>query len=205
MLQVGCLPPLAMPRLSLTAQVCLVVIPRYVTHNIQQFLLNFKKILADDKIAAGNSISFPETSNNIEVLFSDSSVPIVFRRLGNQLAAFFRAFEDKVELILLIFSSAIVNIYNRIKALGNKKYGIHTACVLNTKTKNMPYLANVALKNNAKLQGINYPLRPDELGIISKNRTIVVGIHVSHPGLRSEDSITSTAAMVASLDRLLSQ
>lgn len=65
------------------------------------------------------------------------------------------------------------------------------------------YLANVALKFNLKLGGTNHTLRDIDMGIVSKGKTMVVGIDVIHPSPGSEKA--SVASMVASVNKDLGQ
>jgi len=67
------------------------------------------------------------------------------------------------------------------------------------------YFGNVALKFNLKLGGINLLVDPKGLGIINEDKTIVVGIDVTHPSPGSASNAPSVAAMVASVDKFLGQ
>ncbi|CAI6091361.1 unnamed protein product [Clonostachys chloroleuca] len=67
------------------------------------------------------------------------------------------------------------------------------------------YFANVALKLNLKLGGNNELLENPRLGIINDNKTMVVGIDVTHPSPGSSSRAPSIAGMVASIDRWLGQ
>ncbi|KAJ4193059.1 hypothetical protein NW759_016602 [Fusarium solani] len=67
------------------------------------------------------------------------------------------------------------------------------------------YFANVALKFNLKLGGNNQLLDKQRLGIINEDKTMVVGIDVTHPSPGSSSRAPSIAGMVASVDRWLTQ
>lgn len=107
--------------------------------------------------------------------------------------------------------------YNQIKRIGDVKLGIHTICVVGSKFKgnnerypnekqsNGQYLANIALKLNLSLGGINQTLEDKNMGIIKHDNTMVVGLDVTHPSPGSLLSAPSFAAMVASVDRFLGQ
>lgn len=66
-------------------------------------------------------------------------------------------------------------------------------------------MANVALKFNLKLGGINQIVENKNLGIVDQNKTMVVGIDVTHPSPGSSSNAPSVSAMVASIDKFLGQ
>ena len=66
----------------------------------------------------------------------------------------------------------------------------------------MTYWVNVAHKFNLKLDGINYRLPPDALGILKDGDTMVVGIDVTHPTPKSIENSPSIVGMVASIDEV---
>lgn len=98
-------------------------------------------------------------------------------------------------------------VYSYLKTLGDIKYGIPTICVLGSKfKKNDPqYFGNVALKFNMKLGGVNQIVEPSRLSFLTEDKTMLVGLDVTHPSHGSEDRCFSIAAMVASIDRHLGQ
>ncbi|OJD25785.1 hypothetical protein ACJ73_02841 [Blastomyces percursus] len=115
--------------------------------------------------------------------------------------------QSRVRLVLVILPFASPQIYSQVKYRGDIKDGIHTICVVAEKfRKNQPqYFANVALKFNLKLGGVNHKLQPSKLGIISEGKTMVVGIDVTHPAPGSLPTAPSIAGMVASVDKVLGQ
>lgn len=103
-------------------------------------------------------------------------------------------------------------IYNKIKYLCDVKYGIINICAQATTSKFLnsrpdQYFANIALKFNLKLGGVNHTIKDptSSLGIIAKGKTMVVGIDVTHPSPGSTDSAPSVAAMVASVNADMGQ
>lgn len=66
-------------------------------------------------------------------------------------------------------------------------------------------MANVALKFNLKLGGVNQKIDDAKLGIISEGKTMVIGIDVTHPSPGSAENAPSVAGMVGSIDRHLGQ
>ncbi|CAK7226185.1 hypothetical protein SBRCBS47491_006145 [Sporothrix bragantina] len=118
----------------------------------------------------------------------------------------------KPKIILFVLADNDKYVYERIKLLGDTKYGIHTVCVVSQKfTKDdKQYYANVALKFNLKLGGVNHRLdKPDKLGIIFEGKTMVVGYDIIHPtNLGAGDdvrSLPSHVGLVASIDKDLAQ
>ncbi|KAK2752575.1 hypothetical protein FQN55_006688 [Onygenales sp. PD_40] len=115
--------------------------------------------------------------------------------------------QSRARLVLVILPQASPAIYNKVKYRGDIKDGLHTICVVADKfMKNQPqYFANVALKFNLKLGGINHRLQPAKLGLISEGKTMVVGIDVTHPSPGSASNAPSVSGMVASVDSALAQ
>ncbi|KFY06774.1 hypothetical protein V492_07750 [Pseudogymnoascus sp. VKM F-4246] len=140
------------------------------------------------------------------VLDSGSPAPSNEQLIDN---AFKDALEQKIGLIVVILPGNDSVVYNAVKYAGDIRYGIHTVCAIDQKiTKEQrrdQYLANVALKVNSKLNGANQTLDTSKLGIISEGKTMVVGIDVTHPSPGSLSSAPSVAAIVASVDKTLSQ
>lgn len=120
---------------------------------------------------------------------------------------FKRAADNNVSLLFVILPAGPTPLYNRIKQLGDIKYGIHTICSVGSKIENPSdqYLRNVALKVNLKLGGDNHLLQRDNLGLIAEDKTMVVGIDVTHPSPGSLDTAPSVSAMVASVNGKLNQ
>jgi eukaryotic translation initiation factor 2C len=118
----------------------------------------------------------------------------------------------KPRLMLVILPWEDTAIYNHVKRLGDVKKGIHNICVVasefarnNPDPLNAQYFANVALKFNLKLGGINQTLQPNKLGVLAEGKTMVVGLDVTHPSRGSADTAPSVAGIVASVDKALGQ
>lgn len=100
-------------------------------------------------------------------------------------------------------------LYSYIKTLGDTLHGIHTICVVGFKFTSEKgqdqYFANVALKFNLKLGGNNQMVEPSRLSFLNEDKTMVVGIDVTHPSPGSSSNAPSVAGMVASTDRHFGQ
>lgn len=117
---------------------------------------------------------------------------------------------NKVRFLLVVLPGKDIPLYSRIKRIGDVELGISTVCVINdnfcdTRNRVTQTYANVALKVNLKLGGINHKVTGENLGIINEKKTMVVGIDVTHPSPGSEEGCPSVAAMVASKDEKLGQ
>lgn len=117
------------------------------------------------------------------------------------------AFKKAPRLILVILPSANTLLYNRVKQLGDLKFGVHTVCVTGeTFAKAQPQtFANIALKFNLKLGGTNQLVDNPGLAKIGEDKTMIVGIDVTHPSPGSTSNAPSVAGMVASVDSKLGQ
>jgi len=171
---------------------------------------------------------FVQAMNNAGI---DTTEPQETRPIGDShdakgLDSYVKRWSGKgLQLLLIVLPKKDTLLYNQIKQLGDKRYGIQTVCIggsdrfFNPDFKPLSYFANVALKVNLKLMGTNHVLNsPDvrgqgrgsvsgsgALGIISEGKTMVLGIDVTHPSPGSAENAPSVAAMVASTDKVLAQ
>ncbi|UKZ72568.1 hypothetical protein TrVFT333_000200 [Trichoderma virens FT-333] len=167
-----------------------------------------------------SSAGLTEVLRNLNNVLGDTgiaaSAPLQpFQRLqldGNedpQLDALMKRAASSLQLLFVILPATPIPLYNRIKHLGDVKYGIHTVCSVGSKIANPKgqdqYLRNLALKINLKLGGNNHLVDPTHLGFISENKTMIVGIDVTHPSAQSPKEAPSVAGMVASIDHKLGQ
>ncbi|KAK2871788.1 hypothetical protein FQN49_002828 [Arthroderma sp. PD_2] len=132
----------------------------------------------------------------------ESQVDTLFRRIAENNTL------KQVKFLLIILPNDNPTVYKRIKLNGEVMHGIQTVCVVRSKfdkPHNVQYHANVAMKFNLKLGGINHVLDDAKLGIIAAGKTMVVGIDVTHPAPGSPQTAPSVAGMVASIDKQLGQ
>jgi len=114
-----------------------------------------------------------------------------------------------LEMLVIVLPEANIPLYKRIKTMCDKDFGLHTICCVGSKLAKErgrdQYMANVALKINLKLGGTNQVVEPKNLSIIDQDKTMVVGIDVTHPSPGSSSHAPSVSAMVASIDKRLGQ
>ncbi|KAI8923006.1 Piwi domain-containing protein [Entophlyctis helioformis] len=111
------------------------------------------------------------------------------------------SYQERPQLIVCILPNTGVPLYAEIKRVSDTVIGIATQCI---QAKHMfaakrQYCANVCLKINVKLGGMNSYLSSVQLPFISERPTIVMGADVTHPAMGSL-STQSIAAVVASMD-----
>ncbi|KAL5700799.1 Protein argonaute 4B [Ranunculus cassubicifolius] len=102
--------------------------------------------------------------------------------------------------ILCLFPERNSILYGPWKKRTLADFGIVTQCFAPQQRCNDQVLANVLLKTNAKLGGLNSLLaveRPCSIPLISKLPTIILGMDVSH-GSPGQSDIPSVAALVSS-------
>ena len=115
--------------------------------------------------------------------------------------------QRRPQLIFTVLYDAVSGPYNIIKQVCDVRRGVLNVNVVASKLAgaNEQYFANVALKFNLKLGGLNQSLKPSELGILAEGKTMLVGIDVTHPSPGSAKTAPSVAGIVASVDSVLGQ
>jgi hypothetical protein len=109
-----------------------------------------------------------------------------------------------VSFVLVLLQKQEDFLYPAIKRLCAVDFGVHSQCLwlgkaLDEKGREQ-YLANVALKLNTKLGGINHLLGKDAMTWLKGKSTILVGIDVTHPSPKSVKGTPSIVGVVASVD-----
>lgn len=167
-----------------------------LTATVSRFTTSLSKngVTVQQQALGGREIELKSSSDPaLEKLFQDASA--------------------KLDLLLVILpgrdKSDNTELYSYVKTLGDTKYGIHTICVVGSKFTGGrgedQYFANVALKFNLKLGGNNQMVEPSRLSFINEDKTMVVGIDVTHPSPGSSSHAPSVAGLVACPDKHLSQ
>ena len=93
------------------------------------------------------------------------------------------------------------DIYAEIKRVGDNVLGIATQCVkIKQVEEARPQVcANLSMKINSKLGGVNHIIDPTVKSLLFKDPVIIFGADVTHPS-PTENGIPSIAAVVASMD-----
>lgn len=115
--------------------------------------------------------------------------------------------KPKPKMILIMLSSGDKHVYAGIKHLCDVYLDVTTVCVQSSKIKKgqPQYYANVALKVNMKMGGVNHVLDQKNLTWLKKQPTMLVGMDVTHPGPGTIKGTPSIAAVVASVDQHFGQ
>ncbi|KAF8128683.1 Piwi domain-containing protein [Boletus edulis] len=115
--------------------------------------------------------------------------------------------KPKPTLLLVMLSSGDKATYEGLKHLCDVFLDVATVCVQSSKIrKSSPqYFANVALKVNMKMGGINHKLDSRSGAWLNKVPTMIVGMDVTHPSPGSAVGTPSIAAVVASVDNSYAQ
>ncbi|KAL2021248.1 hypothetical protein VTK56DRAFT_7327 [Thermocarpiscus australiensis] len=145
---------------------------------------------------------------------SPSGVVDSVPRTEEDLKGSFKKLEEmqpRPEFVLVVLPEKSTTIYNMVKKFGDVVFGYPTVCVVKQKLfqekGDLGYFANVGLKVNLKFGGVNHKLT-DELDLIKKGQTMLVGYDVTHPtnlAAGAGANAPSLVGLVASVDRDLAQ
>ncbi|KAF9100443.1 argonaute 1 [Mortierella sp. GBA35] len=112
-----------------------------------------------------------------------------------------KAANSNPQLLLIVLPNTGAPLYGEIKRVTDTVIGVASQCVQSAHARkaNKQYCANVCLKMNIKLGGINSAFGVNQAPFITAQPTIIFGADVNHPG--PGDTIRpSIAALVASMD-----
>ncbi|KAL1743810.1 ribonuclease H-like domain-containing protein [Schizophyllum fasciatum] len=137
--------------------------------------------------------------------FKDVALPSDRAQAINVLREAFKgAAVSKFDFILILLTHRDHHIYPAIKRIGDVDVGITTICMHRSKIederKQDQIFSNIALKLNVKLGGVNHLLEPGAMQWLTKKKTMMVGVDVTHAGPGSQEGTPSIAAVVASVD-----
>jgi len=122
------------------------------------------------------------------------------RTVGNEC---FQKTKQRPTLIVVVLPDNGNDIYTAVKHFGDVTVGVATQCLKSSKCfrAKAQYYANVCLKMNVKLGGINTIPDPQSVTVLTdpRNPTIVMGADVIHPAPGS-DGRPSFAALVGNVD-----
>lgn len=171
---------------------------------VRRVMDDFHQTLLDCGIDAPK----PQPGNRVIVNNLDKPGPEIDQMFARAAARF--------QLLLVILPKVSIATYNEVKRAGDIRHGIHTVSVVahkrkfckilfpepNRRNDNKQYYANVALKFNLKFGGCN---QATDLGFVSKGKTMLVGLDVTHPAPGSSEKAPSVSGITASIDGKLGQ
>ncbi|KAK6514246.1 hypothetical protein TWF506_008644 [Arthrobotrys conoides] len=171
----------------------------YTPDNIARLISQFRETCEDVGIMHNKSDNAACREEKIDVNGSGTEIEPLFRRYST----------SKPTLMLVILPDEIRDLFQRVKYLGDLKAGIPTVVVLFSKAArgierqgNKQYWANVLLKVNTRLGGVNHVLPKEALRWLWNGNlpAMLVGMDVTHPSPLSAQGAPSMAAVVASCD-----
>lgn len=111
----------------------------------------------------------------------------------------------KPDLVIFILPSCHRNdVYTKIKTISeteNRK--VITQCIKSVNFRKLldpSFAANILIKINSKLRGVNWQISNNDLKILNNKNTIIFGADVCHSGI-GEDTLDSVAAVTATMDQ----
>ncbi|KAI8602860.1 Piwi domain-containing protein [Dissophora ornata] len=124
----------------------------------------------------------------------ERSLNQLFQRVGSTVSV-------RPQLLVCILPNTGVPLYAEIKRVTDTVIGVSSQCIQmkHTREPKKQYCANVCLKMNVKLGGMNSHLSPTAIPFLSQKPTILLGADVSHPG-PGDQVRPSIASLVGSMD-----
>jgi len=142
-------------------------------------------------------------SANPQVSFPPAQALDVHNHLQAAGATVFQQTKAAPSLIVVVMPDNSADLYQAVKHFGDVTRGVPTQCLLAFKAKkgSPQYFANVWLKINAKLGGVNNILDPNAQKFISDtaNPVMIIGADVMHPAPGAQGR-PSFPAVVGSVD-----
>ena len=186
-------------------------------NNMDREVANFERCLENALRSSGvNFTRVRWTSQNVPVdtRLSQDSQSANIRKIGTALNQFK---SQNAQLVVVVLPTQDAHVFSRVKHLADVTIGIHTLCIrqiYNRKERrdyintNGTYMANLTLKVNLKLGGINHKLARRSPDLLMGD-TMFIGIDVTHPtgteNAGGSNRRRSIAAVVANVDESLGQ
>ncbi|KAF1352670.1 Piwi-domain-containing protein [Lizonia empirigonia] len=131
-----------------------------------------------------------------------------FVKIQKQITESLTRFQSRPKFLFVLLPNDNATLYDAIKYVCDVEQGIPNICNIGSKFSKergqMQYFANVAMKFNQKLGGVNHTVDAKKLAPLDE-KTILFGIDVTHPSPGSSKKAPSIAGVVASVDRIFSQ
>eukprot|EP01116_Phalansterium_solitarium_P014865 TRINITY_DN3274_c0_g2_i2.p1 TRINITY_DN3274_c0_g2~~TRINITY_DN3274_c0_g2_i2.p1 ORF type:complete len:705 (+),score=308.89 TRINITY_DN3274_c0_g2_i2:108-2222(+) len=163
----------------------------------------FLQRLARQGSGYGMTITPPQVIHRVDRLAEPSkSMPELMQQLAAQIKA-----PDRPQLLMVILPDEDAGRYGEIKRLSDCIIGVPSQCIQSWKAFDArkfgdQYLANICLKLNSKLGGMNWKIQGNL--VCMTKPTIVFGADVHHPGA-GDMARPSVASLVGSMDMFASQ
>jgi eukaryotic translation initiation factor 2C len=168
---------------------------------LKQTLQGFAKMCGMSGMRVGND---PPQLAQVALPRKNPTDPTRDQAITTIRGAIMTSFKPKPNIILVILSNGDKHIYSGIKHLCDVWLDVPTVCVQSPKLRKekgqIQYFANVGLKVNMKLGGVNHSLDDQSLSQLRRKPTMLVGMDVTHPGPGTVKGTPSIAAVVASSD-----
>ncbi|KAI6203095.1 hypothetical protein M3Y94_00516900 [Aphelenchoides besseyi] len=193
--------PVENQRLYMPAECRSYVIFALVDPKEQNQLENFCELLGKKARAMG--LKFPDWPEHVSYGSNPADLQSMFREVCEHFAANGRT----CDLAIVILPAKNSEVYMTVKELSDMQFGLMSQCVLfrNVQRPTTASCANIVLKINMKLGGVNSCLVADEVSsrYLVNRPVLVLGIDVTHPTQVEERAgMPSVAAVVGNLDTL---
>uniref|UniRef100_A0AC35TUF3 ArgoN domain-containing protein n=1 Tax=Rhabditophanes sp. KR3021 TaxID=114890 RepID=A0AC35TUF3_9BILA len=154
--------------------------------------------------AKAMGMRFPEWP---DVVKYGRPTPSDVKNLYREICEFYINSNRDCDMVIIVLPAKNADVYMTIKENSDVVYGVMSQCVLlkNVSRLSQATLANLILKLNLKLGGINAAIIPDEVSskYLVNQPTLVIGIDVTHPTQAEiKNQVPSVAAVVGNIDML---
>ncbi|KAI0882947.1 Piwi-domain-containing protein [Annulohypoxylon maeteangense] len=150
-----------------------------------------------------NGVDIDERREPIDINVKDNN-----NEFERELRKVFKSITKEINCMIVILPDSSKVTYSRIKRLGDMEFGVTTVCIVASTLEKSQYntsslAGNLALKFNLKFGNHNQAIDGFGLNdILGLDKTMIVGIDVTHSPIEDAPSI---AGMVASVDTRLGQ